>query len=196
MAKPRKNGSSKARKAKVEKQDQTEVRTGGELDLQQIAIDDDDFDMHHRALKGAVEKMKTAKNLYDGCCKAAKKVSPELLDAVKFAIKLEGMDAADIKRELEIKGYALKRTGSSVQLTIHDTLLGDETELAYKRGKEAGGNGKPCASQYPAGTDLDAQWRTGWRNAVGGTLGLSEEETEDAINERDEDPALAEHALN
>jgi len=193
-----KNGKSKGgrgRKKTVDKDDVTEVRKG-ELELKQIEIDDGDFDLHLRSLKGAKEKFDTAKRLYDSCCKAAKKVSAQLLDAIKFAIKLEGMDAADVKTELEIKGYVLKRSGSSVQLTIHDTLLGDVLDVAYDRGKEAGGNGKPCASPYPKGSDLEERWCTGWRNAVGGTLGLTEEETEEAVSERPEDPALREHALN
>jgi len=197
MAKPGKGkrGNGRGRKAKVEKQDQVEVREG-ELELKSIEIDDGDFDMHHRAISNAVERMKQAKNLYDGACKAAKKVSEDLLNSVKRAIKFAGMDVEDIKKQLEIDGYVLKRTGSSVQLTIHDTLLGDEEDLAYRRGKAAGGNGKSLNNPYPSGTALAERYATGWRNAVGGTLGLSEEETEDAINERDEDPALAEHALN
>jgi len=195
MAKPGrgKRGNGRGRKAKVDKQDQVEVRQD---ELPGIEIDDSDFDMHFRALKGAVEKMKTAKNLYDGCCKSAKKVSPELLDAVKYAIKLEGLDAADVKRELEIKGYALKRTGSSVQLTIHDTLLGDEEDLAYRRGKEAGASGKSNANPYPKASSLAEEYDRGWRAGVGGNLGLTEGETEDAVSVHDEDPALREHALN
>lgn len=199
MAKPR-NGSAGKRRGKSEsvtgkKEAEAEVRKG-ELELKQIEINDDDFDMHYRSLKGAKEKMATAKNLYDGCCKAAKKVSEDLLNSLKRALKFEGMDAEDIKRQLEIDGYVLRKTGSSVQLTIHDTLLGDEKELAYKRGRDAGGNGKSLNNPYPAGSDLAEAFATGWRNAVGGTLGLSEEETESAVNERDEDPALREHALN
>lgn len=192
MAKPKNGHARKAkgsRKTKtVDKADETEVRT---LDLQQIEIDDADFDMHFRALKSAKEKMATAKNLYDGCCKAAKKVSEELLNAVKRAIKFEGMDAADIKRQLEIDGYVLKRTGSPVQLTIHDSLAGDVEDAAYKRGKDDAANGRGCKSPYPDGTELDTAYKTGWRNGIGGSLGLSEAETEEAVNGGQKPPAPA-----
>lgn len=186
MAKPgkTKNGKggkrSKAESMTGAKASETEVRKG-ELELKAIEIDDGDFDLHLRSLKGAKEKFDTAKRLYDSCCKAAKKVSAELLDAVKRAIKFEGMDEHDIKRQLEIDGYVLKRSGSSVQLTIHDTLLGDEVELAYKRGHDAGGNGRSLVNPYPASSDLAEAYSTGWRNAVGGTLGLTEDETEEAV---------------
>lgn len=183
MAKGKKS-NGKGRKAKVQdKDDAVETRSAGELDLQQIEINDGAFDLHFRSLKSAVEKMKTAKNLYDSCAKAAKKVSPELLDAVKYAIKLEGLDAADVKRELEIKGYALRRSGSPIQLTIHDTLMGDENELAFKRGKDAGADGKANANPYPATSDLAAEYDRGWSAGTGGNLGLTDEETEDAVDD-------------
>ena len=178
----RKSKGGRGRKKTVDKDDVVEMREG-ELELKAIEIDDGDFDMHFRSIKGAKEKMATAKNLYDGCCKAAKKVSQDLLDTVKLAISLEVKDPADIKRELEKQGYALKRLGTSVQLTIHDTLLGDVNDAAYARGKDAGGKGKSLNNPYPAGSDLAEQYAAGWRNAVGGTLGLSEEETEDAVND-------------
>lgn len=162
--------SSKGRRSKAEnmtgaKDAAVEVRKAGELDLQQIVIDDGDFDLHFRAMKSAKERMKTAKNLYDGCAKAAKKVSADLLDAVKQALKLEGMDPADVKRELEVRGYALKRVGCPVQLSVHDTLAGDVNDKAYKRGNYDGANGRTCNSPYPEGTELDEHYRTGYRNA-------------------------------
>lgn len=180
MAKPRK-GNGRGRKAKVQdKADAVETRKAGELDLQQIVIDDGDFDLHFRSLKGASEKMKTAKNLYDSCAKSAKKVSPELLDAVKYAIKLEGLDAADVKRELEIKGYALKRSGSPIQLTIHDTLSGDVSDAAEKRGYLDGKAGRAANCPFPEGSDLARLYLGGWSKGQGDLLGGIDDEDDDS----------------
>lgn len=149
-----------ARKAKTkDKTDDAEMRSP---ELEGLVLNDDDFDLHFASIKRAVEAMKRTKNGYDACCKAAKKVSPALLDAIKFAVKLEGMDPIDVKRELEIKGYALKRTGSSLQLTIHDTLLGDVADAAFARGEKAGTAGLPMANPYPDGSDLAMQYQNGW----------------------------------
>jgi hypothetical protein len=201
-----KNGAAKSRgsrKSKAEsmtgaKEAAAEVRKADSAELG-LVIEDGDFDLHLRAIKGAVDRQKTAKSLYDSCCKAAKKVSPQLLDAVKRAIKFQGMDVEDIKAQLEIDGYVLRRTGSSIQLTLHDTLLGDEKELAYKRGNEAGKCGQPCASKYPEGSDLDAEYRRGWQHGAGSNLGLSDDETDAAIATEHEEvvePGIGHNADN
>ena len=201
MAKPRKNGKgrkrSKSEASTGAKENAAEMRKG-ELSLgEPVVIDSSTFHFHLKAIKSATERKDTANNLLRGCYKAAKQVNEHLGDKIKKVIELErSNDPAKFKAELEVLGIALKETGSPIQLTIHDTLMGDQDELAYKRGKDAGGNGKPCASPYPKGTSLDEQWCTGWRNAVGGTLGLSEQETEEAVSGAVEDPALREHALN
>jgi hypothetical protein len=195
MAKGKKNGTARgARKRRGKSESMTgkkagevEVRTG-ELDLQQIEINDDDFDLHFRAMKGAVDRQKTAKNLYDGCCKAAKKVSPELLDAVKRALKFEGMDPADIKRQMEIDGYVLKRTASPIQLTVFDTLAGDVADQAYKRGYDDGENGRTAADKYPAGSDLSGHYTRGWRHGTAKNLGLTPEQADAAAEDGDELP--------
>lgn len=203
MARGRPAGSKNKKSGGGKKRGKSEAMTGAkenavemrkaELDLQPIEIDDGDFDMHLRAMKGAVDKQKTAKNLYDGCCKAAKKVSPELLDAIKRAIKFEGMDREDIKRQLEIDGYVLKKTGSSVQLTIHDTILGDVKDAAYGRGKADALNGRGSNSPYPAGSDLTSAYDSGWQDGTGQQLGLTPEQTAAAI---DDDDALPDHDHN
>lgn len=175
----------RTRRAKADKADTVEMRTAGELDLKQIAIDDADFDMHLRAMKGAKDRMATAKNLYDGCCKAAKKVSEELLTAVKKAIKFEAMDVDDIKRALEIDGYVLRKTGSPVQLTIHDTLMGDVNEAADVQGYRDAKAGRVAKSPYPESSDLHELYMAGWQRGTRENMGLPPEEdgdeTEDAV---------------
>lgn len=182
------NGNGKARGkrtkrggAKADKADTAEMRKGGELDLKQVAIDDADFDMHLRAMKGAKDRMATAKNLYDGCCKAAKKVSEDLLVAVKKAIKFEGMDLDDIKRALEIDGYVLRKTGSPVQLTIHDSLMGDVNQAADTCGYRDARAGKVAKSRYPESSDLHELYMAGWQRGTRENMGLDPEDDGDAV---------------
>lgn len=182
------NGNGKARgkrtkrgAAKADKGDTAEMRTGGELDLKQVAIDDADFDMHLRAMKGAKDRMATAKNLYDGCCKAAKKVSEDLLVAVKKAIKFEGMDLDDIKRALEIDGYVLRKTGSPVQLTIHDSLMGDVNQAADTCGYRDARAGKVAKSPYPESSDLHELYMAGWQRGTRENMGLDPEDDGGAV---------------
>lgn len=172
----------RTKRTKVDKADTAEMRSGGELDLKQVTIDDADFDMHLRAVKGAVDRQKTAKNLYDGCCKAAKKVSEELLAAVKKAIKFEGMDVDDIKRALEIDGYVLRKTGSPVQLTIHDSLMGDVNQAADTAGYRDAKAGRVAKSPYPESSDLHELYMGGWQRGTRENLGMEiSDEAADAV---------------
>lgn len=184
-AKGRGSRRSNAEGSTGAKDNVVQMRKPSELELKHVIIDDADFDMHMRAFKGATERMKTAKNLYDGVCKAAKKVSDNLLNALKRAQKFEGMDAEDIKRQLEIDGYVLKRQGSPVQLTIHDSLLGDVNKAAYKKGNDDALNSRGANNPYPEGSDLHEQYAVGYRNGMGSNLGLTVEQTEAAMAKDD-----------
>ena len=171
--------AKRGRKSKAESMtgaaaSRVETRSAGELDLQQAIVDDGDFDLHFRAAKNAKDRMKTAKNLYDGCCKAAKKVSVELLAAVKLALKMEDQDDEDIRAALRVMGYVLKKTNQPVQISLHDILAGDVNDAAYKRGKDDALNGKGCHCPYPDGSDLADNYNTGWRNGIGVNLGLTQ----------------------
>ena len=131
--------------------------------------------------------MKTAKNLFDGCCKAAKKVSPELLDAVKRAIKFEGMDTEDIKRQLQIDGYVLRKTGAPIQITLHDTLLGDVDDAAEARGRKDAEGGKFASNPYPAGSSLHERYKIGWGKVSAERIaGADEHPNNGAIELREE----------
>jgi hypothetical protein len=194
MAKAKKTKGTRAgrsRRGKGEnmtgaKESAVEMRTigdnSGELNLQQVQIDDGDFDLHYKAIKSAVERQKQSKNLYDGCCKAAKKVSADLLEAVKKAIKFDGMDPDDIKRQLEIDGYALKRRENPIQLTVFNSLLGDQKEVVAKRGYEDGKAGRSAKTEYPEGSDLATIYSENYMRGQGEVLGLDAEETSAAIN--------------
>lgn len=170
--------SSRGRRGKGEaftakKENAVEMRKAGELDLQRVEIDDADFDLHFRAAKSAKETAEKYQSLYRSQLKAAKKVSPALAEAVKWALGAEGKDAGDIKREMEIRGYVLKRQGSPIQLTIHDTLAGDVNEAAETAGYRDAKAGKVSSSPYPAGSDLDALYSKGWKRGTVENMGLT-----------------------
>lgn len=172
--------SSRPRRGKSEamtgaKENEVEVRIGHNSSLnlpEPIALSDDDFDLHYKATKSAKEKMNTAKRLYDGCCKNAKKVSADMLAAVKQAIAYDGADPEDIKKDLEIRGYVLKRRESPTQLVIHDMLDGDVQEHAYKRGFGDGEAGRPANNRYPEGSDLAAKYSDGWTRGQAKLVGV------------------------
>lgn len=171
--KPKKRGGrkSKAEGSTGAKENAAEMRSP---EIEGLVIADDDFDLHLASLKRAVDATKRAKNGYDAVCKAAKKVSPALLDTIKLAVKMEGKDPDEIKRELEMQGYVLKRSGSHVQLTIHDMLLGDVNEAAYARGKKAGADGLANANPYPKNSSLGDEYDRGWGDGQADLLNVGD----------------------
>jgi hypothetical protein len=177
--------SSRKKRGKAEnmtgaKEAKVEVRKA-ELDLQPVEINDQDFDLHFKAVRSAQERVGTAQSIYRTCMKNAKKVSPELHDAIKDALKFDGMQHHDIKRQMEIAGYVLRKTGSSVQLTIHDSLLGDTKEAYYKRGFSDGEAGKTADARAPEGSDLASEYMRGWRHGTSKNMGMTPEQSDAAL---------------
>lgn len=193
-----KNGSGKkgggSRRSRAEsstgkKADQVEMRKAASLDLPEpVELSSDDFKLHYRAIKLAKDSLDRHKSLYDGCCKQAKKVSEELLAAVKLAIQYEGKDPEDIRKDLEIRGFVLKQTGSYLQLTLHDTLAGDVNDQAYKRGLADGKAGRSASSKYPEGSDLAEEYGRGWRHGTAENMGMSAEQADAAVGGEGEEP--------
>ena len=157
-------GKKRGRPAKkiVDKADVVEMKAVGELGFTPIEIVDDDYDMHMRSFVTAVENQKIAKNAYDRCCKAAKKVSDKFLELCKLGLKWKGKSAEEHAQLMQMHGYILKRSGSNVQLTLHNILLGDAVETAYKRGFDQGFGGMANDNRYPSGSDLAERHDLGW----------------------------------
>lgn len=106
---------------------------------------------------------------YRETIKEAKESNPLLAEAVKLAIKLVDEDGAidheAIRGKLRMHGFVLQEFGSTLQLTLHDTALGDEKDLAYKRGFEIGTEGKAFPmEEYPRHSDLNDVFHLGWHN--------------------------------
>ena len=72
-----------------------------------------------------------------------------------------------------MRGYVFKRTAQPVQITLHDTLLGDVKEQAYTRGFRDGEAGRTANCVYPEGSDLASEFMTGWRNGQAKLMGIN-----------------------
>lgn len=199
MAKKGKSKAKGTRRSKAEsmtgaKENAVEVRrangVGHNSDLalpEPVTIASDDFQMHFKAAKAATEKKDTAVNLLRGVYKAAQKLHPQLPAAIKKAIAIErDPDPFRIKAELEVLGIALKETQCPIQLTVHDTLLGDVKEQAYKRGYSAGEKGQTANCPYPEGSDLGVEYLRGHLHGTGKNMGMTPEQVDAAVHESQE----------
>lgn len=201
MAKGNPNGAGKkrGRKSKAEsatgaKEAKAEMRTASEtneLDLPKP----DDIVFHMKAIKGWKERISTLQGSMRNAIKSAKKVNKFLPEVINELLALERLDdPSEFKRRMESLGVGLKAIGSPYQLTLHDTLLGDVQDVAYKRGKDDALNGRGSNNPYPQSSDLAESYDTGWRNGIGNTLGLTDAQTEAAVEgEGDTSPHPIDH---
>ena len=166
---------------------ENEVETRPVLELQPIEIDERDFKIHFNAIKSATDKKETAMSLLRTCKKRAKEAGEDILSAVEKAMRFERMDQDDVVKELQIAGYALLRTENPIQLTLHNTLLGDVNEQAYKRGFKDGEAGKTANDDYPAGSDLSKNYMRGWHHGTGKNLGKTPDEVDAALADSGDD---------
>ena len=177
---PKKSKSARRPKQKETKADKVEVRTG-ELELKAIEIADDDFNLHFRAVKAATEKKETAMSLLRNCKKRAKEAGEDVAAAVDRAMKLERLDMEEIKRQLQIDGYVLKKIDSPYQMALYNVLSGDVKEQAYKRGFSDGEEGKTANNNYPDKSDLAEEYSRGWRHGMAKNAGVSPEDADKAV---------------
>lgn len=165
MARSKKNGTGRRRgrsaKKAVDKADTVEVKAAGELDLDTVQINKSDFAMYFRGIEEGSKAMKRAKSAYDDACKKAKKSSDAMLAACKLKLKWDGKDQNELAELLKIQGFVLTDLGSPIQLTLHNALLGDAVDTAYKRGQDAGLAGKGNDNRYPVGSDLAERYDMG-----------------------------------
>jgi hypothetical protein len=195
MTRAKKTGTRGSRKGRGKSESETGMKAGevevrtGELTLgEPVELESNDVQMHIKAIKAATEKKDTANNLLRGCYKAANKLNPNLGDAIKRALTVERKnDPAALKAELEVFGIALKETGSPIQLVIHDMLSGDVAESAYKRGEADGKAGRTASNKYPEGSDLANEYARGWRHGTSANLGLTPEQSDEAVREDDDE---------
>ena len=141
-----------------------------------------DLEYHRKQITGWKEKVTTAQGHYRNAVKAAKKAGIDV-DAMNDAeaIKRENDPAAAMRR-LQQFNMNLEQIGSSLRVVVYDTLAGDVKKQAYQRGQDDAANGRTANNPYPEGSDLGEEYAVGYRNKMGAHLGLTEKETEDAVN--------------
>lgn len=169
------------RKKKATKDETVEVRTIAAIgDNSQLALPaPDDYDHHMRTIKGLKEKSATAASLLRHAKTTANKACPGLAASIEetLAIEREG-DPIKLQKRLELLGMGLKQIGSTISLTIFDSLAGDEMDLVYKRGFTDGSSGRPAETKYPENSDLAAEYLQGWRHGTGKNMGLTPEQVD------------------
>lgn len=136
-----------------------------------------DFKGRLKTLQELNKSLKSVKSAISNSYKAAKEVSDEMLDALKLALSLETKSADKIARTLKLHGYVLDQTGSNIQITLHDALMGNAEQAAYKLGFARGIKGAGLDVRYPKDTPLNENYALGWRNGQNKIMKLPHGET-------------------
>lgn len=175
------------RKAKATKAETVEHRKIGIGDNSQLALPaPDDYAHHMKTIRGLKEKSATAASLLRHAKTSANKACSGLAASIEetLAIEREG-DPIKLQKRLELLGIGLKQIGSTIEVTIFDSLAGDELELVYKRGHADGKAGRTADNKYPEGSDLHAEYARGWRHGTASNLGLTAEQADAADEQRE-----------
>lgn len=193
MARAKKVNTKKPmrRSKKAAKGDEVESRTAGIGDNSQLALPaPDDYEHHMKTIKGTKDKLETAKSLLRHAKEAANKCCPGLAASIEETLKIErDGDPAKLQKRLEMLGIGLKQIGSSVQLTVFDTLAGEVEDQAYTRGFADGEGGKTMNNRYPDGSPLAKAYVRGWHHGTGKNLGQTPEQVDAALAESAEQEA-------
>lgn len=150
-----------------------------------VTLDEKDVKSLVKATKAAMEKKDTAVSLLRGVNKMAAELHPDLPGAIKQAISEERKsDPAKLKAKLEVLGITLKASGSTVQLSVFDTLAGDVQEQAYQRGLGDAKCGRSSSNPYPENSDLADQYAKGFRHGTADNMNVSRDDADAAEAER------------
>lgn len=186
MAKRKTSKKPLRRKARATKEETVEVRTPAIGDNSKLALPEPDDWKHHKAtIAGWREKVTTAQSHLRNAIKQAKKagVNMESLNLV-VGIERENDPAKAIQFFKQID-LGLSLGESSVRISTHDTLLGEVTDQAYKRGFADGEGGKTSNSRYPEGSDLDREYQRGWMHGTGKNMGQTPEQVDEAMAQKE-----------
>lgn len=159
-----KAGKKPMRRSRKPSKDETvEVRTAGIGDNSGLNLPaPDDFNHHKATILGWREKVTTAQGHLRNAIKTAKKAGINM-EALNMVVGIERDNdpakAMDFFRQVDL---GLEHGESSLRLTVHDTLAGDESELVARRGFEDGKAARPQSSDYPEGSDLAAIYSENW----------------------------------
>lgn len=177
------------------KANQVEVRTAlGQGDLQLPAPDD--YQHHKKSIVGTLEKLETAKSLYRKALQSAKSAGIDT-DALLEARRIvRANDPKGTANKLNQLAFALGQEGFAIQITVHDTLAGDEHALVARRGYEDARAGKTNESPYPEGSDLARIYAKNFRHGTAHNLNVTDEqfeESEAALDDAEENADVILH---
>lgn len=144
------------------KENEVEVRSIGDNSGLNLPAPDD-FEHHYKSIRGAQDKVKTAQAISSQASESANKCSPGLAKVIKDTLKIENEnDPVKLQRHLEMMGMGLSHIGSTIQISIFDSLAGDEDDLVAKRGYADGKAARPSNNRYPSGSSLAEIYDTNW----------------------------------
>lgn len=196
MAKTKKKPKGRAtRKRRGKSEDMTGAKEGA-VEVRSVGIGDnsgelslmepDDWNHHKKAIKGWKEKVSTAQRGLQGAKAAAKKAGMNLA-SLDLVVGIERDNdpkkAMDFFSQVDL-GLRLSED-TTIRITTHDTLAGDQMELVYKRGYADGAAGRTPDNQYPENSDLAAEYSRGWRHGSGKNMGLTPEQVDAAENQKE-----------
>lgn len=193
MAKGKKAAKPSGRGKKKPTQDETVNVRAVEGSNSEMAIPEPtDWDHHKKTIIGYREKISTAQGLLRNAIKTAKKSGIDM-QAMDMSISIERKnDPRKTKNFFDQLGLGLELSGSTIKLTAHDTLAGDEEDLVYKRGYADGEAGRTPENKYPSGSDLAATYDKGWRHGTAKNLGMTPEQSDAAYAEQQGEKVAAE----
>lgn len=191
MAKPQRTRKPRGGKGRSKAEDVTGAKEGAVEVRKPVGVGDNsklklpapaDFDHHFKSLRGAKDKVDTARQIERQAAEAANKVFPGLSKICKQMMKIQDEnDPVKLQQFLDLYGLGLKQINSPIQITIFDTLAGDVGDQAYKRGFADGEAGRSANNQYPAGSDLHEEYQRGWSHGTAKNLDVSPEQSDEAL---------------
>lgn len=191
MAKKKKATGRPARRPRKASKDETvEVRTAGIGDNSGLDLPaPDDWNHHKKSILGWREKVTTAQSHLRNAIKTAKSAGIDM-DAMNMVVGIERTNdpkkAVSFFRQVDL---GLENGESTLRLTVHDTLAGDEEDIVYKRGFADGKAGRTAQNDYPEKSSLHSLYAKGWRHGTADNLGVSPEEADRAIEEEQKEAA-------
>lgn len=175
------------RKSKAESmtgaaENSVEVRTASIGDNSEFQLPaPDDYEHHKKTILGYLEKKNSANGLYRKAIQTAQKAGIDT-DTMLQAHKLKtANDPVKAKRHFDQFAFALKMEDFPIQLIVHDTLLGEVNEAAYKRGFDDGEAGRTANSRYPEGSELAKEYARGHLHGTGKNMGMTPEQVDAAV---------------
>ncbi len=191
MAKGKKAAPKGGRRSKKPTQDETvETRTVGIGDNSELKLPaPDDWNHHKKSIAGWREKVTTAQSHLRNAIKLAKKAGVNM-ESLSLVVGIErDNDPKKAASFFSQVGLGLELSESSLRVTVHDTLAGDEESLVYKRGYADGEAGRTPENKYPSGSDLAATYDRGWRHGTAKNLDMTPEQSDAAYEESQQEAA-------